>query len=278
MEFLIPIHLLELLLQKWGKEELISTLNYLKKELGIKTFLNKDGVLEKNYKSLFDKLLLGMPPQYILGYSWFYGYKLMINQDVLIPRPETEELVYNALKIINKNNTKQVIDIGTGSGCIALSLKNKKPTLDVDAIDISVLALKIAKQNSKILDCNVNFFNIDFLNRKKQSLLGTYDLIVSNPPYVSLNEKDKMSTGTLNFEPKVALFAMGDPLLFYRELLYFSEVHLNFEGFILCEINEFLAEETLQLFKEKEGESELIFDLQGKPRFIKYQKTSRFHE
>jgi release factor glutamine methyltransferase len=172
---------------------LASTLVYLKKELGIKSFMNEEGRLEAVHIPLFEKLASGMPPQYILGYAWFYGNKFAVVKDVLIPRPETEELVYNCLKIISHNNIKTALDVGTGSGVIAITIKSKKPNLKMDAVEVSLPALKVAKENADLLNCLIHFKHLNFLNRKQQELLGQYDLIVSNPPYVEKSESGKMS-------------------------------------------------------------------------------------
>jgi release factor glutamine methyltransferase len=272
MESLIPKELFSSLLQNRSAEELVSILVYLKKELGLKSFMDGEGKLESQYVSLFEKLASGLPPQYILGYAWFYGHKFMVGKEVLIPRPETEELVYNCLKIISNNNIKSALDVGTGSGVIAITIKGKKPNIQMEAVDVSMPALKVAKTNADLLNASIRFVHLNFLSRKQQSLLGQYDLIVSNPPYVGKSESGKMTKSTLAFEPHIALFA-EDPLVFYRELLYFSKEHLNKDGYLLCEINEFLSRETLALFSQEQGKANLLFDLQGKERFIVYQKS-----
>lgn len=211
------------------------------------------------------------PIQYILGYEEFMGMNFKVNPAVLIPRPETEELVEWIIKDSKHQNHLSILDIGTGSGCIAISLKKNLPFATVNAIDISEDALKIASQNAKQNQCDVHFTTIDILT---QSLTSLFDVIVSNPPYVLETEKLQMHRNVLDFEPSTALFVTdSDPLLFYKRIASLAYIHLNVGGCIYFEINESFAEQTLALFSDELWvEKESRKDFRGKDRFVKARK------
>lgn len=192
------------------------------------------------------------PIQYIVGNTEFFGYPFYVNQHVLIPRPETEELVdwviSSAREIEGKGITTplSILDIGTGSGCISISLKKNLVSANVSAIDISKKAINTAQENAKLNKVAVEFITQDIL--ATTSLPKTYDIIISNPPYVRELEKELMHENVLNFEPQKALFVEDqDPLVFYRKIVQLSKLHLDHNGLLFFEINEFLGNEMIQL-------------------------------
>jgi release factor glutamine methyltransferase len=232
------------------------------------------------------KLLRHEPVQYVLQEAWFYQMKLFVDKHVLIPRPETEELVdwiLNDVKASGKDvferkhseadeTTKlKIIDVGTGSGCIALALKKAMPKAEVWACDISDDALNVARRNGSELDIRVDFVAMDFLNEAQCRQLPTVDIIVSNPPYVPLHEKEQMSRNVVDYEPHNALFVPADEaLLFYQALATFGKHKLHQDGSIYTEIHEDLGKEVVQLFKHEGYEQvELRKDMQGKERMVK---------
>jgi release factor glutamine methyltransferase len=222
---------------------------------------------------LVSQLLIHRPVQYVLGTAWFMDMKLMVNENVLIPRPETEELADWIISDIKNRNNKDVslIDIGTGSGCIAVAVRKKMPEVAVSAIDISDDALQVAKLNSIEQKVLVDFLHLDFLNEEEWNQLGKYNIIVSNPPYIRKSEETEMRSNVLKYEPSLALFVPDeDPLVFYKALAKFSRVHLKPEGSIYVEINEALGDEVVKLFREKGyGKVLLKKDLQGKDRMVR---------
>lgn len=213
------------------------------------------------------------PIQYIIQETEFYGIPFKVNQHTLIPRPETEELVDFILSdqrpIASKKKSITILDIGTGSGCIAISLAKNLPSSKVSALDISEEALNIAKENAAINKVEVNFFQTDIL--KVKTLPQLYDVIVSNPPYVRELEKKLMQQNVLKYEPEAALYVNDeDPLLFYRVISRLAKTHLRPGGKLFFEINEYLAEETVLLLKTEGFQNiELKKDIFGKARMLK---------
>ena len=210
------------------------------------------------------RLNCGEPIDYILGYTYFYGLKIEVSKDTLIPRPETEELVE---LIFNANQTRsglKILDIGAGSGCIALALKSKLAEAEVTALDVSHAALEIAKKNSSHLNLNINFIQQDILNENLWSQLANYDIIVSNPPYISLEEKNGMTPSVLDYEPHMALFVENDPLTFYKQILKFASSHLHPNGYVYFETSQ-----TIQLEEYEGFQIEKRRDLSGNWRFLK---------
>ena len=194
-------------------------------------------------------LLTHRPVQYVLGEAWFAGMKFYVNESVLIPRPETEELVNWVVDSVNQstNKNQKLLDIGTGSGCIPISVKKKLPELSVTSIDISIAALQVAKKNADSLSTSIDLLTINFLDENSWNELTGFDLIVSNPPYIKLSEGKNMSRNVLNFEPSIALFVPDeDALVFYKKILLFSKMHLTKNGYIFLEINETLGNEVWQ--------------------------------
>jgi release factor glutamine methyltransferase len=234
--------------------------------------LNADRTLtEKNSSDLefiIKHLKQEKPIQQIVGYSWFYGRKFLVNEHVLIPRPETEELVDWMLK--DSLNDTSILEVGTGSGCIAITLAlNTNAT--IVSIDVSELALKQAKTNALALNASVAFCKADVLDDSSCESFDCFDVIVSNPPYVLDSDKQTMSNNVLEYEPHLALFVSSDdPLLFYRAIATMATRKLNANGVLYFEIHENYGQETLDMlsligFKELE----LRKDLQGKDRMVK---------
>ena len=220
-----------------------------------------------------DKLLKNMPLQYVTGKAWFMDLELDVSGAVLIPRPETEELVNHINRYIGQPSQYKplrILDIGTGSGCIAIALKHYNNDLSVTAIDISPEALEIAAKNALRLKTNIEFRQLNILTASEWKMLGEFDLIVSNPPYVALSEKQLMQPNVLEYEPHTALFVQdSDPLIFYRKIVAFSEVKLNTGGGLWFEINEMYANDIRNiLLSQGFREVNIIFDFRGKSRFL----------
>ena len=245
--------------------------------LNLKPFelaLNTDMFIEKHKEEMFLKVISELkkekPIQQILGKTYFYGLEFIINAHVLIPRPETEELVH---WIINDNKLStselKVLDIGTGSGCIAVSLAKNLPGSEVFAIDVSQEALSVALQNAEKNSVEVGYRQVDIL--KADQLPSQFDVIVSNPPYVRFFEKDIIKKNVLEYEPHLALFVDNeDPLLFYDKISKLSMNCLNDRGSLYFEINQYLGIELVELLKKNGfNKIELKKDLFGNNRFIK---------
>lgn len=210
------------------------------------------------------------PVQYVLGESWFYKEKFRVSRDVLIPRPETEELISWALSEISKDDKLDILDIGTGSGCIPIIMKKYLPKSIVKAIDVSEKAIEVAKDNASQLNADVKFMCCNFLNESNWGTMGQYDLIISNPPYIPISEARTLRKNVTDYEPEVALFVEdSDPLLFYRKIIDFSLLHLYKSGKIFVEIHEDYAINTLKLFEVYEfAKVEIRKDIYGKERMI----------
>ena len=224
---------------------------------------------------ILTRLLLHEPWQYSVGEADFYGEKFIVNSSVLIPRPETEELVFNILsesKLANLN----VLDIGTGSGCIAIMLSKKMKNARVHAIDICPMALDTAAENAERLSSTVKFWLCDILKPQCRKSLPVFDIIVSNPPYINPKEKKQMADNVVKYEPHNALFTSNDDSLeFYREILNFAnEGHLTEGGKLYFELNQYLAIETEVLAKSLGfNNTKIIRDLQNAPRMLSVSKT-----
>jgi release factor glutamine methyltransferase len=221
-------------------------------------------------ESTLIRLKKNEPIQYILGYTDFRDLTYHLNADTLIPRPETEELVELILEQVN--GEKHILDIGTGSGCIPISLKSESPIFTLSAIDISNNAIQMATQNAIANKVDVQFYNDDILNPINS--YESFDVIVSNPPYVLDSEKDLMRANVLDYEPERALFVPdNDPLKFYRAICEFASNNLKSNGKLFFEINEQYGEETKNLLKEF-GYSKIKIheDLNGKIRFSSAMK------
>ena len=225
------------------------------------------------------ELLLHKPVQYVLNEAWFYKLKFFVNEHVLIPRPETEELVSWIINDVRsamydvRCEGPQILDIGTGSGCIAISIKKELKNVSVTSVDTSVQALYIAGKNASDLHAEIDFKQIDFLNENEWRRLGKYDVIVSNPPYIPKSEKEHLSTNVTSFEPGLALFVDdNDPAIFYKKIAKFSKSHLKKQGNIYVEVHQEKADEVSQSFNEEDFKTEIKKDIYGKERMIKIIK------
>lgn len=220
-----------------------------------------------------NQLLNHVPLQYVIGKAFFMDMEFVVNPSVLIPRPETEELVSLILKACLQRNSAhklRVLDIGTGSGCIAVSLKHYIAESEVNAIDISEEAIKVAAANASGNNVEVNFIVADILDQTQWEIFPEYDLIVSNPPYVTLSEKLLMQPNVLDYEPHTALFVPdSNPLIFYRRIIDFSQTHLSKRGILWFEINEMFGNELRDMALGKGfRKANIIFDFHGKSRFL----------
>lgn len=228
------------------------------------------------------------PIQYILGETEFYGLPFKVNENVLIPRPETEELVDLIIRSVTSSaveKSTKILDIGTGSGCIAISLAKNLPNAKVYALDVSPDALKTAKQNAKLNKVDINFIEGNILELAENSSLWEdvalrqkgflFDIIVSNPPYVRNLEKQEIQPNVLDNEPHLALFVDDDnPLIFYKAITEFAVKNLKPKGQLYFEINQYLGKETKQLLVDAEFEAiELLKDLNGNDRMLKGDKV-----
>jgi len=214
------------------------------------------------------------PLQYIFGKADFYGMKFFVNEHVLIPRPETEELVHQIITDINSSALQpptSILDIGTGSGCIPVTLKKHLPQAAVSALDVSEQALALAKRNAELNGTDVNFFKENILSPSAELFSSAYDIIVSNPPYIRLSEKEQMKKNVLDYEPHLALFTEGeDALLFYRKICDAALKLLKPGGRIYFEINAAFGPETEQLLVAKGFKNvTLLKDMSNKNRILR---------
>ena len=251
----------------------------------IDVVLKSDFYLDKKSLNLMQiatkQLEQEIPIQYIIGKTEFFGLPFNINKEVLIPRPETEELVEQVLKEVSltkicktttdeTTNEKQlkILDIGTGSGCIAISLKKQLPSSKISAMDVSDKALHIAKKNAVLNKVDINFIHLDIL--KTNNLDQLYDVIVSNPPYVRELEKKEIKNNVLNNEPHLALFVDNkNPLLFYNKIAELAKKFLTKNGQLHFEINQYLGKETIKLLAEKGFKNiQLKKDIFGNDRIV----------
>lgn len=220
-------------------------------------------------------MLRHTPVQYVTGTGWFYGLELKVTPDVLIPRPETEELAEWIIEDVKKTGMHPgILDIGTGSGAIPLAIKHNLPFATVSAIDISAGALAVAKENAEKLSLEVNFSLVDVLDEKATAALPVFDIIVSNPPYICDHESAGMQEQVVSYEPNIALFVPdNDPLRFYRRIGLLAKEKLVPGGSLYFEINEAYGAETVSLLQEQ-GYVQVILkqDLFGKDRMVKATK------
>lgn len=229
--------------------------------------ITKDQPLSKEANTrliqIKEELLTHKPVQYVLGDAWFMGMKFFVDESVLIPRPETEELVD---LILQSENVNRVIDIGTGSGCIAVAIKKKLPSSDVYAVDVSESSLAVARKNAEHNKVSINFHHLDILDESQWSKLPSFDVIVSNPPYIPFSEKDLLHQNVTGFEPHTALFVPDtDPLLFYKQIVRFSERQRT-PCTLYFEIHENYGDELNKLFVHYNPQVKR--DMQGKDRML----------
>ena len=237
--------------------------------------LDVDSVFSKseilNWNAILEKLKIQIPIQYIIGTTHFYGLEFIVDENVLIPRPETEELVDWIVKLnskLSKKKNLKILDIGTGSGCIAVSLAKNIPNSEVFAIDVSEKALAIAKKNAILNKVPVTFLHKNILETK--DLNQKFDIIVSNPPYVRNLEKAEIKPNVLDNEPHLALFVPdNDPLIFYKKIAELAAANLNPNGQLFFEINQYLGKETQELLEYIGLKNiELRKDIYGNDRMI----------
>lgn len=247
----------------------------IEKELNLKRIdlvINNDiSISKEKFEHLYNtlsRLKTQEPIQYILGESAFYGLSFKVTKDTLIPRPETEELVEWILSDYDYNDKISILEIGTGSGCIPITLAKKLPNASVTSIDISAAAIAIAKENSILNNVSINFIEQDILNTSK--LPQQYDIIVSNPPYVRELEKKEILPNVLENEPHLALFVDdNNPLIFYSKIAELAKKYLTKDGVLYFEINQYLGKQTIEMLTEKGFKSELKKDLFNNDRMTK---------
>jgi release factor glutamine methyltransferase len=268
-----------------SKEEADACAHYiLENYLGItKTdwAMNREGELDAIQQTKCADVALRLannePVQYICGFAWFMDHQFLVNRSVLIPRQETEELVRHIIEDQKKTHHKKYIDLGTGSGCIAVSLAKYISDAEIVAVDISKEALEVAKNNAQQIVGNnhqIKFMQGDLLDESFQMTLPQVDVIVSNPPYVTPIEQLMMHKQVLDYEPHLALFTpLNDSLIFYRVICQLSKNILSTNGTIYFEINEQYGEEVKQLMAENKFTNiQLLTDMQGKVRMVKGEK------
>lgn len=224
---------------------------------------------KEKLRFLVSELKTGRPYQQILGETEFYGMKFFVDENVLIPRPETEELLEIAIREIKGSEFKvqglKILDIGTGSGVIPLVLKKHFPEAEVSSIDFSEKALKTAQRNAEYHQLEIRFIHANYLNF---DLAENYDIIISNPPYIGIEEEIEIADSVKGFEPKMALFSpTSDALIFYRKIAEDAEKYLNENGLLFLEINQKLGPETLELYLDFSN-AQLLKDLSENDRFI----------
>ena len=219
--------------------------------------------------SALGQLLLHVPVQYITGSTRFFSIDFFVNKYVLIPRPETEELVQEVMVFLKDHGHKKVIDIGTGSGCIAVSIKKNAPDAEVTAVDLSDKALETAHANAVANRVDIDLRKIDFLDEKNYNTLPVFDAIISNPPYIPENEKEALDPNVVQYEPHLALFVpQNDPLIFYKKIEKFAEKHLQKKGKIFLEVHEDLANQTAAIFSAPYYNALIKKDISGKERML----------
>ena len=238
--------------------------------INLYTSLDKevDPLIEKTFHEGIRRILEGEPMNYVLGYCWFYGYRFKVNKDVLIPRYETEELVLELLKIIDEKEKKPVIvDIGTGSGAIAIALKKEEPLLKVLASDISASAIRVAQDNAKALKADVEFLVGDMLKPLIARNIKV-DILISNPPYIPSDEP--MEHSVVDYEPHVALFGGHDGLKFYEQIIADAPKVLDPHGLMAFEIGYNQKEHLMEMFKKAfpQAEVRVLKDINGKNRML----------
>ena len=244
----------------------------------IDTVLKPDFLITKknliDLKTIVKRLQKEEPIQYIIGSTEFYGLPFLVDKNTLIPRTETEELVawvLDEIKVLTNNKITElsILDIGTGTGCIPISLAKNLTSLNISAIDISPEALLIAKQNAILNKVTIEFIELDILNA--ESLPQEYDVIISNPPYVRELEKEEIKNNVLENEPHLALFVADEnPLIFYNKIADLAKQQLSINGMLFFEINQYLGQKTLNMLVNKGFKNiQLKKDLFGNDRMIK---------
>lgn len=240
------------------------------------------GEIQEAVDHALEELLTHKPVQYVLGTCWFYHRKFRVTDAVLIPRPETEELVHgliegfknNVYRVNQAGNTKakgriSILDIGTGSGCIPVTIKKNIPGAEIITIDISAKALALARENAQTHHADIEFIEMDFLDERNWDRLPVFDVIISNPPYIPLGEKEKLDRNVTAFEPHTALFVPDEnPLLFYEKIARFGKTHLAEKGMLFLETHADHAHDVATLLKTYFTGVEVKKDIQGRDRMI----------
>ena len=228
---------------------------------------------------IIDRLLTHEPVQYVVGKTIFFGLPIKVNPNVLIPRQETEELVAWVLETVGSGRQPSIftsfLDIGTGSGCIPVSIKKKRPGIEVHALDVSAGALETARENAALNEVDIHFYQMDVLDEKQWDALPMFDIIASNPPYITEDEREFLPQNVVDFEPHLALFSGGnDAQRFIKKITDFAVLHLHPGGYLFFETNEFYAPDSQRILEEKGfAEVELRKDLNGKERMLRAKKV-----
>ncbi len=229
---------------------------------------------EEHLKNIGQRLEKMEPLQYVLGEADFYGLKFLSDRRALIPRPETEELVHQIIKDLRKidfeGNGIRLLDIGTGTGCIPLTIKHHLRKLEAHGLDVSPEALSLAKENGKELGLDMRWHHLSILEQANWTKLPEFDVIVSNPPYIPSTNKGSLAKNVVEYEPGLALFVYDtNPLLFYEAITDFALEKLNDKGKLYFEINEYYGEEVLFMMADKGMQNvEILTDMQGKDRMV----------
>jgi release factor glutamine methyltransferase len=276
----LKTYFFEELIEIYGQDEVesffIILTEYLHNLKRVDLILNPNFVISdadyQKWEVIISELKTEKPIQYITGEAWFYGLRFEVNENTLIPRPETEELVEWIIESLQDNkstNPIEILDIGTGTGCIPISIKKNIPKANVSAIDVSEKALEMAKKNAIENNVEVNFILRNILETEKLPI--QFDIIVSNPPYVRNLEKQEISKNVLSYEPHLALFVEdNDALLFYRKIAQLAKESLTENGQLFFEINQYLGKETVDLLEQLGFQNiELKKDFKENDRMIK---------
>jgi release factor glutamine methyltransferase len=237
-------------------------------------------IMDANEMHIFQEAIRRLkqhePWQYVCGMADFYGLKFKVSNAVLIPRPETEELVDHALEVLKSKGQSRVLDVGTGSGAIIIALAKSLQMTEAVGLDVSEQALSIARYNAHLHKSDTQFICLDILDKTQWAPLGRFDLVVSNPPYIGTEESATMARHVLEYEPHLALFAHGDVLKFYRALAEFTALHGNDHAHLLVEINENYGKEVAEIFRRRGLEQvAIIKDMQGKDRIVSGVKQNQ---
>lgn len=248
--------------------ENITGMNRIERLIKKEIILNDEQITKA--EKYLNELMVHRPIQYVLHEAWFSRIKFFVDENVLIPRPETEELVEWIISDTDKTKQISILDIGTGSGCIAIALKKKLPQTIIHALDISDPAIQIAKRNANENNAEIIFHKTNILDEEEWKSLQQFDIIVSNPPYIKTTEAKEMHKNVLNFEPHLALFTQDDDaLIFYRKIAAFANTHLHAGGKLYFEINELYPQEVAGILSEAGFKNtSLKKDMHGKYRMI----------
>jgi len=234
-----------------------------------------DTQIENKLSVCLEELLQHKPIQYVLGEAIFYKLKFEMDESVLIPRPETEELVTEVIQLAKTKNQLSILDVGTGSGCISIAIKKNVPNCLMTSVDISKHSIETARKNALLNNVEIEFVELDFLNPENHNQLDLYDVIVSNPPYIPISQNAEMDKHVTDFEPNHALFVSDEnPLIFYKSIVEFCRTHLKQEGNVFLEIHELFGDAVQELFHQHKFDTKLIKDMYGKDRIV---IASRFH-